>query len=174
MTHARAARARRARKTMETLQNVILPNLDVPGDESLYVRLNERAHCELARPRVCVVEGGVLTTDTFYGGLTVNAWKRTSPVNTLVLELEGDGEFVAAIGVSCCKSLLMSTPTRRVSILDRCRRRVRRANRFSVNCFARVSSRKFANILSLESPVRPTYRRVFSFPASAPRRTALI
>lgn len=84
---------------METLQTLVLPNLDVPGDESLYVRVNDRAQCELARPRVRFNRGGQLTTDTFYGGLTVSAWKRTSPIQTLVLELEGDGDFVAAIGV---------------------------------------------------------------------------
>lgn len=84
---------------METLQSVVLPNLDVPGDESLYVRVNDRAWCEFDGPRVRFAEGGQITTDTFYGGLTVSAWKRTSPVQTLVLELEGDGEFVAAIGV---------------------------------------------------------------------------
>jgi hypothetical protein len=84
---------------METLQSVVLPNLDVPGDESLYVRANERAFCERGRRRVRFVAEGEISTDTFYGGLTVAAWKRVSPVRRLVLELAGRGEFVVSIGV---------------------------------------------------------------------------
>lgn len=84
---------------METLQSVVLPNLDLPGHEHLYVRLNDRAFCELAHRRIGFAAGGEVWTDTFYGGLTVAAWKRTSPVRTLLLELEGEGEFVASIGV---------------------------------------------------------------------------
>ena len=84
---------------METLQSVVLPSLDVPGDESLYVRANERALCERGRRCVRFAPGGDLWTDTFYGALTVSAWKKASPVKTLVLELEGEGEFVASIGV---------------------------------------------------------------------------
>jgi hypothetical protein len=84
---------------METLQRIVFPNLQVAGHEALYVRLNDRAFCELARPRVRFLEGGEVTTDTFYSGLTIPLWKRTSPVNSLHVELEGHGEFLLGFGV---------------------------------------------------------------------------
>lgn len=84
---------------METLQTIVLPNLDIPGDETLYVRTNERVSCELAGPCLRFEPGGVVSTDTFYGGLTVGAWKTVAPVRTLLLELEGDGQFLVGIGV---------------------------------------------------------------------------
>jgi hypothetical protein len=84
---------------METLHNIVLPNLSMPGDERLYVRLGGAAHCDLATPCVQFREGGTLSTDTFYGGFTTAAWKRTSPVSTLLLELVGEGHFVASIGL---------------------------------------------------------------------------
>jgi hypothetical protein len=83
---------------METLQSLVLPNLDVPGDESLYVRVNDRASCELSGPRVRFRPGGELWSDTFYGGLTIATWKQASPIRSLVLELAGEGEFVASLG----------------------------------------------------------------------------
>jgi galactofuranosylgalactofuranosylrhamnosyl-N-acetylglucosaminyl-diphospho-decaprenol beta-1,5/1,6-galactofuranosyltransferase len=84
---------------METLHNIVLPSLSIPGDERLYVRLHGAAHCELARPRVRFRHGGTLSTDTFYGGFTIGAWKHISPVSTLLLELEGQGRFVVSLGL---------------------------------------------------------------------------
>lgn len=84
---------------MDTLQTIVLPNLDLPGDEALYVRRNDRVACELGEPRLRFVEGGEVWTDTFYGGLTVAAWKQTSPITNLLLELAGAGEFIATLGV---------------------------------------------------------------------------
>src|SRR4051812_7528285 len=84
---------------METLQNVVLPNLDLPGDESLYLRLNDGASCHRAQSRVCFLPGGEITTDTFYGGLNVATWKRLSPVKSLLIGLSGAGEFHVSVGL---------------------------------------------------------------------------
>src|SRR4051812_29812506 len=84
---------------METLQNVVFPNLDIPGDECLYVRLNSLALCERAQRRIFFLPGGDLSTDTFYGGLNVATWKRVSPVHSLVVSLSGHGEFHLDIGL---------------------------------------------------------------------------
>lgn len=84
---------------MEILHNIVLPNLSVPGREKLYVRLSGPAHCELATPRVRFRNGGVLRTDTFYGGFTVAAWKQIAPVSTLLLRLDGEGSFVVSLGL---------------------------------------------------------------------------
>jgi hypothetical protein len=84
---------------METLQSVVLPNLDLHGDDALYVRLDARASCERSGPRLRFLDGGTCTTDTFYGGLDVATWKQRSPVRTLSLEVSGEGRFVVAIGL---------------------------------------------------------------------------
>jgi hypothetical protein len=84
---------------METLQSVVLPNLDLHGDDALYVRHDGRVSCERASPRLRFLDGGTCTTDTFYGGLDVATWKQRSPVGTLVLEVAGEGRFVVAVGL---------------------------------------------------------------------------
>jgi galactofuranosylgalactofuranosylrhamnosyl-N-acetylglucosaminyl-diphospho-decaprenol beta-1,5/1,6-galactofuranosyltransferase len=84
---------------VETLHNIVLPNLHVPGHQALYVRLNDRALCELGQPRVCFSPGGEVTTDTFYSGLTTALWKNRCPVQRLFLQLEGNGEFVLSMGL---------------------------------------------------------------------------
>ena len=84
---------------MNTLQSLTLPNLDVRADEELYVRLNDRCWTDLARRAVGFAEGGVMSADTFYNGLSVGAWKRRCEVGELLLRLRGNGEFVATLGL---------------------------------------------------------------------------
>ena len=84
---------------METLHNIVFPHLNLPQEESLYVRLEGAAHCDLTRQRVLFEKGGELTTDTFYGGLTVSLWRRTCPVKRLSLSLRGSGRFIVGLGL---------------------------------------------------------------------------
>lgn len=84
---------------METLQSVVMPNLHVPGAEDMYVRLNDRATCELGRARLRFADGGVALTDTYYGALSVRAWKQHCQLRSLVLALEGEGQFLLTFGV---------------------------------------------------------------------------
>lgn len=84
---------------MNTLQSLVLPNLDVGNEETMYLRLNDDAWVELGAGCVHFAPGGLASTDTFYNGLTVPAWKRRAPVHGLALEIEGAGDFVATLGL---------------------------------------------------------------------------
>lgn len=84
---------------MTALQSVVFPNLDVPGHDDLYVRLDHGAWAELATPAIRFEPGSVASTDTFYGGFTVGAWKRLAEVGSLRLRLVGEGELQARIGL---------------------------------------------------------------------------
>jgi len=84
---------------MNTLQSLVLPNLDVHADAEMYVRHNEKAWASLATPALHFEAGGVVSTDTFYNGLTVGAWKRHCSVRSLVLRLAGEGRFVVTVGL---------------------------------------------------------------------------
>jgi galactofuranosylgalactofuranosylrhamnosyl-N-acetylglucosaminyl-diphospho-decaprenol beta-1,5/1,6-galactofuranosyltransferase len=83
----------------QPLQHLVLPNLDVAGETSLYVRPNARAWVEMRRGCVHFEQGGTVTTDTFYNALTVAAWKGRCGLQTLALALGGEGEFVVTIGL---------------------------------------------------------------------------
>ncbi|HEU4457663.1 MAG TPA: hypothetical protein VFR90_00900 [Methylibium sp.] len=82
-----------------TLQSLVLPNLEVAADESMYLRLNDRAWAVLGTPRLLFERGGVASTDTFYNGLTVGVWRRLCAVRSLAMELEGEGSFVVSFGL---------------------------------------------------------------------------
>ena len=82
-----------------TLQSIVLANLDVPGPDELHVRLDGGAWAELASPAIRFEPGGVASSDTFYGGFTVGAWKRLADVPTLQLRLEGEGALQLRIGL---------------------------------------------------------------------------
>src|SRR4051812_39243627 len=84
---------------MNTLQSLVFPNLEVPAPEDLYARLDVRCWSQLARPCLRFEPGGLASFDTFYNGLTVAAWKKTADVRTLMLELEGQGDFILTFAV---------------------------------------------------------------------------
>lgn len=84
---------------MTILQSLVFANLEVHAHEDMYLRLNERASADLNERAVRFGEGGILSSDTFYGGLTVNAWKRHAGVSALLLRLQGQGEFVLTLGL---------------------------------------------------------------------------
>jgi galactofuranosylgalactofuranosylrhamnosyl-N-acetylglucosaminyl-diphospho-decaprenol beta-1,5/1,6-galactofuranosyltransferase len=83
---------------MPVLQSLLLPNLDVCNEEALYLRPNERAWTELGKGCVHCDVGGTVSTDTFYNGLTVAAWKERCQLRTLSFELRGSGRFVVTVG----------------------------------------------------------------------------
>jgi len=84
---------------MNTLQSLVLPNLEVHAETEMYVRHNDRAWTSLAAPGLHFEAGGVASTDTFYNGLTVGAWKRHCTIRALVLRLAGEGRFVVTVGL---------------------------------------------------------------------------
>lgn len=87
-----------ATRPTTTLQSMVFPGIDAPSDEALYLRLNDRAFNDLNAGTVCFATGGVLSSDTFFNGLTIEAWKRQSSIDSLFLKLEGHGEFVLTLG----------------------------------------------------------------------------
>jgi len=84
---------------MNTLQSLVFPNLDVRATEDMYLRLNDRSWADLAEGAVQFLQGGTLSSDTFFNGLTVDAWKRHCDIAALVLSLEGAGDFLLTLGL---------------------------------------------------------------------------
>lgn len=84
---------------MDTLQSLVLPNLQVPATEDMSVRLNDRAWARLDAGCVEFDTGGTVSTDTFYNGLSVGAWRRHCALATLSLLVAGVGDFVLRIGL---------------------------------------------------------------------------
>lgn len=84
---------------MNTLQSLVLPNLEVCSEEAMYLRPNALAWSELATLQLHFLSAGTVSTDTFYNGLTVSAWKTLAEVRTLVLTMEGNGRFVVTFGL---------------------------------------------------------------------------
>jgi len=82
-----------------SLQAIVFPSLELAAPEELYVRLNDRAFAALASRAVHFEAGGILSSDTFFSGFTVGAWKRRASVASLELRLEGEGEFTARLGL---------------------------------------------------------------------------
>ena len=79
---------------MTTLQSFVFPNLDMPADESMYVRLDDGAWADLTGRKIAFEAGSTLSSDTYFSGFSVDAWKRYSTVESLALRLHGAGEFV--------------------------------------------------------------------------------
>jgi galactofuranosylgalactofuranosylrhamnosyl-N-acetylglucosaminyl-diphospho-decaprenol beta-1,5/1,6-galactofuranosyltransferase len=84
---------------VNTLQSLVFPNLDVQAPDDLYVRLNASAWPEMKSPRIHFEAGGLASMDTFFNGLTVGTWKRYCDIRSLVLRLQGSGEFVLTLGL---------------------------------------------------------------------------
>ncbi len=84
---------------MNVLQSLVHPDLTFGSPDNLYWRLNERAWIQRHHPELHFEPGGISSSDTFYNGLTVRAWKRDAQVATLGLRLEGEGAFIITWGL---------------------------------------------------------------------------
>jgi GT2 family glycosyltransferase len=83
---------------VNTLQSLVFPNLDLRVPEDLYLRLGDGAWADLAKRRVAFEAGSVMSTDTFFNGFSIGAWKRRCDLGSLSLRIAGSGEFVCTIG----------------------------------------------------------------------------
>ena len=83
------------------LQNIIFPNLQSVIPEGLYFRsLNEKIELSRAEPEVLYLkEGGRVSFDTYFNGVTVERWRQLCAIQDMALELEGSGCFVIRIGL---------------------------------------------------------------------------
>lgn len=86
-------------QNMNVLQSFAFPNLEVSAAEDMYLRFNHESWPELATRGVRFRPGGMVSTDTFYNGLTVGAWKDRCDIESLVLRIEGDGRFMLTFGL---------------------------------------------------------------------------
>lgn len=84
---------------MTPLQTFVFPNLHLQATEDLYLRGSGGLWFDLRAGGAHFDAGDVAATDTFFNGLTVAMWRRTCAVRTLFLQLEGEGGFVATLGV---------------------------------------------------------------------------
>lgn len=84
---------------MHALQRLVFANLEVRADADLYLRLDRGAWTDLNAGAVHFETGATLSSDTFFNGWTVGAWKRHCDIGTLVLRLAGAGEFVCTLGL---------------------------------------------------------------------------
>lgn len=79
------------------------PGIRQPGGarrcRHLYLRLDRGAWPDLNAGAVHFETGATLSSDTFFNGWTVGAWKRHCDIGTLVLRLAGAGEFVCTLGL---------------------------------------------------------------------------
>lgn len=95
------------------IQKIIMPNLDLGGDASLYVRPHgPNAGAIQPSRRILLNKFGVWSFDTFYNGLTVQSWKKHTEVSDLFFTLEGQGRFIVRIGLhrlECDQRFLIET-----------------------------------------------------------------
>lgn len=84
--------------TVTALHRFVFANLEVPADESMYFRVSDGAWAELGERRVHFDAGGIVSSDTFYNGLTIGTWKRRCDVSALSLRLRGSGEVLLTLG----------------------------------------------------------------------------
>ena len=80
------------------LHRFVFANLEVPADEAMYFRLGAGAWAELGEQRLHFDAGSVVSSDTFYNGLTIGTWKRRCDVAALSLRLRGSGDVVLTLG----------------------------------------------------------------------------
>jgi len=80
------------------LHRLVFANLEVPVDEEMYFRTSGGAWAELGDRRLHFDAGSIVSSDTFYNGLTIAMWKRRCEVSTLSLRLRGSGEVVVTLG----------------------------------------------------------------------------
>lgn len=83
------------------LQNIIFPNLQSVIPEGLYFRPhNEKVELSRAEPEILYVkEGGRVSFDTYFNGVTIERWRELCAIENVALELEGAGRFVVRIGL---------------------------------------------------------------------------
>ncbi len=84
---------------MRTLQRLVLPNLALRADDAMYLRHDARVWVERAAGVVRFQDGGSVSTDTFFNGLTVGTWKRHCRVGALALQIRGRGSFLLTLGL---------------------------------------------------------------------------
>jgi galactofuranosylgalactofuranosylrhamnosyl-N-acetylglucosaminyl-diphospho-decaprenol beta-1,5/1,6-galactofuranosyltransferase len=104
---------------MTVLQSLVFPNLDVHAHEDMYFRLSDGAWVDLKSRKASLEAGSILSTDTFFNGLSVGVWKRRCDIGSLSLRVEGSGEFVATVGLHRLGQMSVWLDEHRLSMFER-------------------------------------------------------
>jgi GT2 family glycosyltransferase len=75
------------------VQRLVLPGTGFPVPEVLCVRLGKGGTIDRETERLMLPKGGTVSFDTFYNGLSPEAWKRMTVIDTLAFCLRGHGSF---------------------------------------------------------------------------------
>lgn len=82
------------------LQSLVLPALDFSAPEEMYVRLrNDNVYASTAENILRFENGGRASFDTFFGALTVDAWRKHCKIDDLFISLSGSGRFQVRLGL---------------------------------------------------------------------------
>lgn len=86
--------------TEQVIQNFVFPRIDFGAPEEMYVRLhNNDVSAHYLEHKLIFRPGGVITFDTFFGGLNVGVWRLRFGVDSLGLSLRGKGRFLVRVGL---------------------------------------------------------------------------
>ena len=78
--------------SMHTLQNIVMPDLNVCTEESLYFRSNSYSHYDYHTHQIQLFARGVVNFNTYFNQFSVAKWSRFTTVDNTSLVLEYDGE----------------------------------------------------------------------------------
>lgn len=85
---------------MNILQNILFPHFTFHAPEDMYARMhNQQAYASFAEKQIHFQAGGQVSFDTFFNGVSVQAWKNNCDIGSLKLGLIGTGRFLVRIGV---------------------------------------------------------------------------
>ena len=77
---------------MHTLQNIVMPDLNVCTEESLYFRSNSHSHYDYHTHQIQLFAGGEVKFNTYFNQFSVAKWSRFTTVDNMSLFLKYDGE----------------------------------------------------------------------------------
>ncbi len=86
---------------MLTLQNVLLPSAGTCEETELYYRTGEadRQKCTMQENGLAVGKGCTISFDTYFGGFTIEKWRKYTHVRNVSLKLRLKGAFAIKL---CC------------------------------------------------------------------------
>ncbi len=84
---------------MLTLQNVLLPSSDTCEEVALYYRMKtgDQQTCYMQGNGLAAANGCTVRFDTYFGGLTIEKWKKYTHVKQVLLKLYVKGKFAVKL-----------------------------------------------------------------------------
>ena len=82
---------------MITLQNIILPDPDICGEQLVFARLNDSCAMAYDKSALAFAEGGRATFDTYFNSFTLKKWAQNTALDDLLFEIEGVGTVAVEV-----------------------------------------------------------------------------